>query len=62
MGSVTRAGSVTGVVVDLFSGGGGAGVGYWLAGFEVVGMDIAAQAHYPFEMVGCVRSALCSYR
>jgi DNA (cytosine-5)-methyltransferase 1 len=54
------------VLLDLFCGAGGAGLGYHMAGFDVIGVDIEDQLQYPFSFVRGdamrVRSLVAKYR
>jgi DNA (cytosine-5)-methyltransferase 1 len=50
------------LLLDLFCGGGGAGMGYHRAGFDVIGADLADQPNYPLKFIQADALALLADR
>ena len=58
-GGLMRERAVRPRLLDLFCGAGGAAMGYHRAGYEVYGVDITEQPHFPFgfhqdDAIGCL--------
>jgi DNA (cytosine-5)-methyltransferase 1 len=49
------------LMIDCCSCAGGAAMGYWQSGFEVIGFDIKSQPNYPFQFFQGDAATLCPF-